>query len=302
MFEINKLPRELRDGIYEAAVVGDVVIVAATELQKCENTSRSTWQILKVPQLGERESTRQESTKNSVTNPYHRQCSTEDAPNLNLVHTSHEVYAECWPIFHKQDIYDFTNAETTVTAASMCLAYLNDQSQQALLPIRKMHLIIGQPLYHEDGGLIPRPLLAPAGLTLVLSVNGTVPSFKTINPGNGGLQPWVQEICQITNLRKLEVDVNVTADKVYYVGLDVGLELINHLRARMLANGSGLEKVGLEEFLYTKKVVGCLAWVAVSNYALLKKLDTDGDLVRYSAELTGDVMEYISNVRKESLS
>lgn len=101
----------------------------------------------------------------------------------------------------------------------------------------------------------------------------------------------MQEICQITNLRKLEVDVNVTADKFYYVGLDVGLELINHLRARMLANGSGLEKVGLEEFLYTKKVVGCLAWVAVSNYALLKKLDTDGDLVRYSAELTGDVME-----------
>lgn len=79
----------------------------------------------------------------------------------------------------------------------------------------------------------------------------------------------MQEICQITNLRKLEVDVNVTADKVYYVGLDVGLELKNHLRARMLANGSGLEKVGLEEFLDTKKGLGCLAWVAVSNYAFL---------------------------------
>ncbi|KAF6240731.1 hypothetical protein HO173_001404 [Letharia columbiana] len=66
----------------------------------------------------------------------------------------------------------------------------------------------------------------------------------------------------------------------------------------MLANGSGFEKMGLEEFLYTKKVVGCLAWVALSNYALLEKYDTNGDLVRYSAELTGYVMEYISNARE----
>ncbi|KAF6240730.1 hypothetical protein HO173_001403 [Letharia columbiana] len=83
----------------------------------------------------------------------------------------------------------------------MCLAYLDDRPQQALLQIRGMHLLIGEPLYHEDGGLIADPLWPQWGQLcaelstklslhqLVLSVSGTVPGFKTINTGNGGLQP-----------------------------------------------------------------------------------------------------------------
>ncbi|KAF6240729.1 hypothetical protein HO173_001402 [Letharia columbiana] len=64
MFEINKLPWELRDGIYEAALVRDVVIVAAIELQNAKTSLALPGKIPEVPQLRERESTGQESTKN----------------------------------------------------------------------------------------------------------------------------------------------------------------------------------------------------------------------------------------------
>lgn len=183
---------------------------------------------------------------------------------LNLFHTSRQAYAECCPIFFQQNMFDFSIAEPTVTAASMCLALLNDRSQQALQHIRRIHLILGESLYGQVDLSVPNPWPQWGQLCievstvlslheLILSVNGRLSTYwahrPPMNLGNFGLQPWVQEVCRITNLGKLEVDV--TIDRVYLDRVD----LIDHLLARMLANGPRLQKMNGENG--GRSVVGC---------------------------------------------
>lgn len=248
--------------IYEAALVRDVINIAPTEVPKCENVARSTWQDTRDPSIARPGVDGAGVHEETVTKSYYLQASNDDTPSLNLFPTSRQIYTECWSIFYKLNMFDFSSAESAVTAASVCLAFLNDRPQQALRLIRRMHLSFGEPLHHQASRFLPGPLSPQWGQLctkisanrslhhLVLSVNGVFPDFGMVDPGNGGLEPWVQEICKVTHLRKLEVDVTSKAE------FENTFDLINYLRARMLLSGSNLEKMGYRDFLYTKKVMG----------------------------------------------
>ncbi|KAL9068488.1 MAG: hypothetical protein Q9161_006136 [Pseudevernia consocians] len=294
MLGINKLPQELRDKIYEAALVRDVIIVVPTELQNGENVSRSTWQHNTSPTITGPGGVSARICGKPVTYSYHLQANNEDTPNLNLFHTSCQVYAECWPIFYKQNMFDFSNAETSIIATSMCLAFLNDRSQQALQHIRRLHLIFGEPLYRHGwsnptsfspqwGQLCIRISTVLSLHQLVLTVNERFPKrlvpWPALESDRARLPPWMQGVCRITNLRKLELDV--ASDR------QDGLELINHLRVRMLAHGSDLLKMGEKELLYTIKVVEGRSLAVVSNYIIPKKYSANGVLVPYPTWMIG---------------
>lgn len=302
MFDIAKIPRELRDMIYEAALVRDVILVAPTEVPRYENVSRSTWQDIRDPPIAGPRVYRTGAHEETVTNSYYLQASNNDAPNLNLFHTSRQIYTECWSIFYKHNMFDFSSSGTTVTAASMCLAFLNDRPQRALQLIRRIHLSFGEPLHHQDSRLIPSPLSPQWGSLctilsrnlslhqLILSVDGRFSNICPVIPGNGGVQSWVQEICKITNLSKLDVDVT---SKLEFEG---AFNLIDYLRARMLTNGLDLEKLGCNEFLYTKKMVGSRPWMVVSNYVLPKKYSADGVLIQCPSGRTAILMVQLENL------
>lgn len=275
MFELAKVPRELRDKIYEAALVRYVIVVTTTEPNR-ENDSRSTWQDTRDPLIARPGVDGAGVHDENVTYSYKLQASQNDAPILNLFHTSRQIYTECWPIFYKHNMFDFSNSKTTFTAASMCLAFLNDRPQPALQHIHGMHLSVGPPLHQQHSHTIAGPIPSQWGQLctklsgdlsldqLILSVDGRFPYRGPVDAGNGGVQTWVQDICKITTLRKLEVDVT---SKDYESAFD----LINYVRARMLVNGSELEKMEQEDFQYAKKLVGGRLWMVVSNYDLPKK-------------------------------
>ena len=302
MFDIAKIPRELRDMIYEAALVRDMIIVAPTVLPKCESVSRSTWQDTRDPPIAGHGVDQAGAHEDTITNSYYLRASNNDAPNLNLFHTSRQIYTECWSIFYKHNMFDFSCSETTVMAASMCLAFLNDRPQPALQLIRRMHLSFGEPLHHKDSQLIPSSPSPQWGQLctrlsenlslhqLILSVDGRSANFCPVDPGNGGVQSWVQEICKITNLSRLEVDVTSK------LKLEGAFDLINYLRARMLTDGSILEKLGCSEFLYTKKFVGRRPWMVVSNYVLPKKYSADGVLIQCPSGWTAIFMVQLENL------
>lgn len=233
MLGLNKLPWELRDRIYELCLVRDVIIVAPTALEAHQDISRSTWQDIRhiSPIGGE-----------IFTKSYHLHATNDETPYLSLFCTIHQVFAGCWPIFYKQNMFDFSNAETSFTATSMCLAFLNDRPQQVLQHTRRMHLIFGNLLCHRFGWSIPPAPWSKNSTVLslhrlILSVSETFPDSgihrSTLYPDKVGPKPWVPEICRITNLRDLEVDVTSNCKRL------AGLDLSNDLRARMLVNGSG---------------------------------------------------------------
>ena len=139
-----------------------------------------------------------------------------------------------------------------------------------------MHLSVGGPLHQQDsqliGGLISpqwgqfcTKLSGDLSLDhLILSVDGRFSYPGPVDTSNGGVQTWVGEICKITTLRKLEVDVTSRE----YEG---AFDLINHLQAKMLMTGSELKKMEQEDFLYAKKLVKGRLWMVVSNYDVPKK-------------------------------
>lgn len=285
MLDFASFPQELRDMIYEAALVRDVITVAPTKLQRCKKISRSTWQDIKTSEVAIPGMGRAGENIEPVTNSYYLQNNGDDAPNLAIFQTSRQVYAECWPIFYQRNLFDFSKAEKTITAASMCLAFLNDRPPQALQFIRRMHLQFGESLYHDRAWLNLRPYCPQWGQLcsqistklslrqLVLSVSERYARSGIIDPGIVDFHPWVQEIRQITNLRELKVDVMCKGE------CEEVCKLINHLRARMLANKSGLQELGEMDFRYTEKMVRDRSWVAISNYSL------DGVLVQRPARL-----------------
>lgn len=107
-------------------------------------------------------------------------------------------------------MFDFSSSETTVAGASMCLAFLHDHPLQI---IRRVHLSSGEPLHYQDSRLMPSPLSPLWGQLytklsrklslhqLILSVDGRSSKICPVDPGNGGVQIWVQEICKITNMQ-----------------------------------------------------------------------------------------------------
>lgn len=276
MFVLAKAPRELRDAIYEAALVLDVIVVTPTELPKRENVSRSTWQGTRNPLIAGHAIDGAGVHEENVTYSYNLQARQNNAPSLNLFYTSRQIYTECWPIFYKHNMFDFSNAKTTFTAASMCLAFLSDRPEPVLQHIHRMHLSVGGSLHQQDSQFIPGPISPLWGQLctkvrghlsldqLILSVDGRFSYPGPVDASNGGVQTWVREICKITTLRKLEVDVT-SRD---YEG---AFDLINFLRARLLMKGSELEKMEAEDFIYAKKTVEGRLWMVTSNYDLPMK-------------------------------
>ena len=162
IFPLLQLPRELRDRIYEYALVD------------CQDLAISIGSTRKRYNVWENEEPPfQKRYSDFISDPVHRTsfaCPVERRnftyvngtglacfemkgfawdeirrePELSLFHTNRQVYQEASEIFYSKNLFSF---EVGVDSLACCLAFLKDRPTRALQQIRSIGLKLGQPAF-----------------------------------------------------------------------------------------------------------------------------------------------------------
>jgi len=244
-FPLMKLPRELRDKIYEAALVRDVVRIEAMECQSpAMQPPRFSPTYLRraVRNRSVLQHIESEYNTRAVTyQAYHRRIDDEgyvhidnlphDFPNLALFFVNPQLYQECCSTFYSKNVFSFEPSSDldSFGPAQACLWFLKDRPPVALHKICKTSLKFGTaerwcPLWAWEDNKVWDLFIATTKLpinlrTLHLNIVGPVPDVRTSpwsKPPNsryvrpGYAHHWPKGLLQITGLKELKI--TLTAD------------------------------------------------------------------------------------------
>lgn len=223
MFDLMKLPTELRIKIYEYALVRDVIRIVSTAHPfgaVPPHDNKHTQIYYEEPNPNKPVILR--STRKSfiavmmvgdeISWSYGIQPG-GFPPMVNIFLTSRKVYSETWPIFYQQNAFAFITPLQTLHSAYNCLMFLYDRPYHALRHIRELHLLIGNAPQHA----VRLHLIDPAWhallhdisrymsvRVLVLYVRGRVDGAPEFEHPEWPFKEW---LCQITGLHELHMDV-----------------------------------------------------------------------------------------------
>lgn len=210
MFNFMGLPQELRDAIYEYALVQDTICIQNTEIYMsifdppCRRTQHkvSVWRARSRGRLKERF---------DVHISYCMGIQNAKMPNLNLFLVSRDVYNQASRIFYEQNHFVFPHDpdwDVSRKGDSNCLDFLQDRPQHVLNHIRHIridtcYLFRTQPLSvdsFDDWDTLFALLAAKVKLrTLTLNVSPV--------SENSTFTWWMKHVVHVPGLQRLDVSV-----------------------------------------------------------------------------------------------
>ncbi len=151
MFDLMRLPRELRDNIYRHALVRDQVKITTTapfwttelgDLHNPINTRDPTSSAWSHRSTRTRFPLSNKYT-DGITVSYCIDPSITELPNLVLLLTCRRVYAEALRVLYEQNTFDFIDTDKADESVCNCLYFISDRPIHIRRLIRHISLKIG---------------------------------------------------------------------------------------------------------------------------------------------------------------
>ena len=258
MFDLMKLPSELRLRIYEYALVREVIRVVSTvhpfgTLRPSFFEQGQDWyeesNLDKAVSLRSRSITLAnvkyvagQVVGDEISRSYRVQPDSLP-PQVTLFLTSRKVYAETWPIFYQKNAFAFNIPHRVVMSTDNCLKFLYDRPYHALRHIRELHLLIGNapnlPLRFDIGSMVWQRLIDEISRymslrVLVVYIRGRTDDAREYRRPD---LPWREWLYQITGLQELHMDIiNESTD-------EQNIAFVKQMRRKMVVGG---EQTGTE--------------------------------------------------------
>ena len=271
MFDLMRLPAELRIRIYEYALVRDVISIVQTvhpfgavhpsdfeKLQYCyEEPNPKKTVILRSRRI------KVKNVKYFGGNEVGDEISwsygirPDQSPVVNLFLTSRKVYDETWPIFYQQNAFSFTIPLRSMNSADLCLRFLYDRPYHVLQNISELHLLIGRapqhPLRFNLVSRAWRRLLDEIRRYMSIRVLVLYIRGRTDDAPKYPLPdlPWKECICEITGLQELHMDI--ISESTH----EQNIAFVKQMRSKMVVGG---EQMGTEDFLLGKRSMPSVSW------------------------------------------
>ena len=271
MFDLLKLPAELRIKIYEYALVRGVIRVVSTvhpfgalhpssfgdrfeESYEESNPDKAVTLRSRRKTLANTKFVAVNAVGDEISKSYRMQ-PVRHPPVVNIFLTNRQVYSEAWPIFYQQNAFAFAVPTKPWRSAENCLRFLYDRPYHALQHIRELHLMLGRAPQHPlrrvicswpVGTLLDEISRYLSLRVLVLYIRG-----RTDDKGSSRLPPWKEQIWKITGLQELHMDI-ISMDSD-----ERNTAFVKLLRSKMVVGG---EQMGTEGFIYGKRPMACIEW------------------------------------------
>ena len=272
MFDLMRLPTEIRFMIYKFALVRGVIRIVSTahpfeKMPPGRNDGVEIYYEDPNPSKGEILRSNNQRIENEkvivgssvgdeVTYSYGIQPG-QSSPLVNIFLTSRMVYAETWPIFYRYNAFSFALPTNTEITAINCLRFLWDRPYHALRHIRELHLLVGNAPHHPFRCKIAsdtwQTLLEEiqrylSVRVLVLYIRGRTDDAPRYRWSE---LPWRDWLCKMNGLQELHIDIATESTD------EQNLALVKHLRSRMVVGG---EQMGTEGFTLTRGRIPNLGW------------------------------------------
>ena len=271
MFDLLKLPAELRIKIYEYALVRGVIRIVSSVhpfgavhpsffedpfevFYEEPNPDKAVILRSRRIRLVKVKIVAGNVVGDEISESYRMQ-PVRFPPVLNIFLTNRQVYSEAWPIFYQQNAFAFAVPTKPWRSADHCLRFLYDRPYHALQHIRELHLMLGRAPQHPmrcDICLGPlKTLLDDISRYLSLHVLVLYIRGRTDDLGSSKLPdlPWKEQLWKITGLQELHMDIisrNNDERNTAFVKL---------MRSKMVVGG---EQMGTEGFIYGKRSMACI--------------------------------------------
>ena len=280
MFELLKLPPEIRIKIYKYALVRDVIRIVTTAHPYDAVPPPGYWasniiDYYEEPNPNKSVSLRSGSTKRTnvkkiggeeVADEVRWSYGIEPSnfpPLINIFLASRAVYSETWPIFYQKNAFSFAipmpNNGTLASrrGARNCLWFLYDRPHHALQHIRELHLHIGNAPQHPirfkltDGycqTLLDTISRDMSVRVLVLYIRGTIGHHDTYRLPD---MPWKDWLSKITGLEELHMDIigDSTSEET--------IAFVREMRSRMVVGG---EHTRTDNFVLGQRSTPGIEW------------------------------------------
>ena len=260
MFDLMRLPTEIRLMIYRYALVRGVIRIVSTAhpFEKMPPQRNNGVEIYyEEPNPNKPEILRSNnkvlenvkdiegsSVGDEVTYSYRIQPG-PPLPLVNIFLTSRKVYSEAWPIFYHHNAFAFTLPENMIISAVNCIRFLWDRPYHALRHIRELHLLVGNATHQ----IFRHNLTYPAWEVLFDEINRYLSVRVLVLYLRGRTDdalerpfsevPWKEWLCKMNGLQELHIDIASSSTD------EESLALIKHLRSNMVVGG---EQLGTEGF------------------------------------------------------
>ncbi|KAK3173092.1 hypothetical protein OEA41_006421 [Lepraria neglecta] len=228
MFDFTKLPREIRDKMYECKLVrGTIKLVTIPPLARdgSKNAQDSYSNRLTSPKILRSTRIMRLLDGTEFLASYCKDDTIMDI-NLTVLSVNRQMYDEAWTIFYGQNAFDFTTPTTMSNYDSVwnCMAFLRDRPSYTLPHIKELHLLMGD----DSLQLLLRGLsLLGWRLLYFITPERFLPDYVD---ADGSKFYWYDYLSKINGLRKLVVEVTSICDTEKTVSLQ-------KLRAQMLKGG-----------------------------------------------------------------
>ena len=272
MFDLLKLPPELRIKIYEYALVRDVIRIVCTihpfgalhpsRYDEAQRNQHQLWYERPVSLRSRK--TRLANVKFVAGNLVGDEISYSYGiqpdhfpPVLNIFLTNRQVYSEAWPIFYQQNAFAFTIPLESIRSAEACRMFLYDRPHHALRHIRELHLLVGNCQQHpvrfklssESWQKLLEEISRYMSLrVLVLYVRGR--TDKALEYRLPDL-PWKEWLCQIKGLQELHIDLIGDSSN------EENIAFVQYMRSKMVVGG----ETGTDGFLLDKRPIFTDYWI-----------------------------------------
>lgn len=134
MFPLKKLPRELRDKIYELMLMrGDLTIIARELEPSHHSDPEATWTGV-VARIG----VKTICARNTFILAYYPVFF--EAPLLNIFLADRQTYSETWPIFYSQNTFAFRCPCLEKSSIEICRVFLKTRRLETLKVMHKISL------------------------------------------------------------------------------------------------------------------------------------------------------------------
>lgn len=269
MFDLMKLPAELRIKIYEYALIRNVIRIVHTLQTFPTGHPFSREELYEEPNPRKKESLRSRhielvKVKNAAGEEVRDEISSSygihpdhSPPVVNLFLTNRKVYSETWPLFYQKNAFAFNVPLRSCTSAELCLRFLYDRPYRALQHIRELHLLLGRapqsPLRIDIVSRTWQLLLIEISRymsvrVLVLYLRGRTDEAPEHNFPDF---PWKEWLCKITGLQELHMDIIGESTHKQNVAF------VKEMRSKMVVGG---EQMGTEDFVLGQRSMPCIPW------------------------------------------
>lgn len=270
MFDLMRLPAELRIKIYEYALIRDVIRIVHTVQTFPLGHPSCRAEVYEEPNPRKMGTLRSRhitivNVKNAAGEEVRDEISSsygihpdDSRPVLNLFLTNRKVYSETWPIFYQQNAFAFTIPLQSCISAELCLRFLYDRPHHALQHIRELHLLLGRtpqsPLRIDIVSRVWQLLLTEISRymsvrVLVLYLRGRTDEAPEHNFPDF---PWKEWLWKITGLQELHMDI--IGESTH----EQNIAFVKEMRSKMVVGG---EQMGTEDFVLGQRSMLCIPWM-----------------------------------------